>query len=232
MKINLFKDAKIKKGCTIIEGFPGFGLVGPIATEFLTEHLKTRLVGEFVYHDLPATTAIHNGKVVRPMGLHYDEKRNILIFHTILSVKSKEWVAAEEVIRIASEFKAKEIISLEGVNAMVPGIESRVFSFGNPGLEKLGAEQIQESIIMGVTAALLLKTTNTSCLFAETQSGLPDSKAAAAIIGMLDKYLSLAVDIAPLQKQAQEFEQKLKTILAQTQKTMDEADRKNLSYLG
>jgi predicted ATP-grasp superfamily ATP-dependent carboligase len=232
MKINIFKDASIKKGVTIIEGFPGFGLVGPIATEFLTEHLKTTVVGEFVYHDLPATTAIHNGEVVLPMGLHYSEKFNLLIFHTILSVKGKEWIAAEEVMRIADEFKAKEIISIEGVNAMVPGTETKLFSFGNKRFEELGALAMQESIIMGVTAALLLRTKNTSCLFAETHSGLPDSKAAAAIIGLLNEYLQLGVDIAPLTKQAQEFELKLKTILQQTQQTVDAAEKKELSYLG
>lgn len=232
MKINLHKDANLKRGATVIEGFPGFGLVGTIATEFLIDHLKTRVVGVFDHSELPATTAIHNGKVVQPMAIHYSDKHNLLLFHTILSVKGHEWDAADEVAKVAAKYKAKEIISLEGVNAMVPGSETQVFSYGNKRFEELGAQAMKESIIMGVTAALLLKTKNTSCLFAETHSGLPDSKAAAAIITMLDKYLGLGIDAAPLLKQAEEFEQKLKTIMQQTQKTESEAEKKNLSYLG
>jgi len=232
VKVVLDRDANIRKGATVIEGFPGFGLVGTIATEFLIEHLKTRVVGTFSYEELPATTAIHNGAVVQPMAVHYSDKHNLLIFHTILSVKGHEWNAADEVARIAAKYKATEIISLEGVNALLPGEETKLFCYGNPRFEELGAERMKESIIMGVTAALLLTAPHVSCLFAETHSGLPDSKAAAAIITLLDKHLGLGVDTAPLLKQAQEFEQKLKTIMQQTQQATTEAEKKNLSYLG
>lgn len=232
MKIKMYKDAKIKKNPIIIEGFPGFGLVGTIATEFLTEHLKTKMVGEFEYDELPATTAIHAGKIVRPMAIHYSEKHNILIFNTILSVRGFEWKAADEVVRIAEQYKAKEIISLEGVNALVASEEAQVFSYGNKRYEEIGCQILKESIIVGVTAALLLKYANVNCLFAQTHSGLPDSKAAAAIIEKLDKYLGLNVNPTPLLKQAEEFETKLKGILQQTQQTTSEAEKKNLSYLG
>ncbi len=231
MKITIRKDARIKKHPTIIEGFPGFGLVGTIATEYLIDHLKTRIVGEFDFPELPATTAIHKGKVVRPMALHYSDEQNLLIFHTILNVRGHEWEAAEEVLRIAQEYDAKEIISIEGVNALT-GTEDAVFSYGNPRFLELGAQEMKESIIMGVTAALLLKSEKTSCLFAQTSSGLPDSKAASAIITLLDKHLNLKVDPAPLLQQAAAFEEKLKGILQQTQQTMTAAEKKNLSYLG
>ena len=33
----------------IVQGFPGFGFVGTIAMEFLIEHLKAELIGEFFY---------------------------------------------------------------------------------------------------------------------------------------------------------------------------------------
>lgn len=227
----IMKNVKIKKHPIIIEGFPGFGLVGTIATEFLIDHLKTKIIGEFSSDKLPATTAIHNGKVIRPMAIHYDEVHNIIIFHTILNVKGYEWEVADEIVKFAKKVGAKEIISLEGVNAIV-GEESKVFSFGNPHLATLGAQPMRESIIVGVSAALLLKSDMVSCLFAETHSSLPDSKAAAAIIKMLDPYLNLKIDSKPLLKQAEEFEQKLKGLIQQTQKTNSAVNKKNLSYLG
>ena len=232
MQITLNKDANVKSGATLIEGFPGFGLVGTIATEFLIEHLNTRIIGTFDAKELPATTAIHNGKVVQPMAIHYAEAENLIILHTILSVKGFEWQTATEVERVAKELKVKEIISLEGVNAMLPSQETQVYTYGNEKFEKLGAKAMQESIIMGVTAILLLRCKMTSCLFAETHSGLPDSKAAAAILNILDSYLQLKLDTKPLLKQAEKFEDKLKTIMQQTQQSMDEVDKKKLSYLG
>ncbi|MBR9692330.1 proteasome assembly chaperone family protein [Candidatus Woesearchaeota archaeon] len=231
MKITLKKNAKIKKKPVIIEGFPGFGLVGTIATEFLIDHLKTRLVGEFDFPELPATTAIHDGKVIKPMAVHYSDEYNILLFHTILSVKGHEWEVADEVARIAKEVGAKEIISLEGVNALTAS-DTKVYSYGSKKLEELGADGMKESVIVGVTAALLLKLDNVICLFAQTAGGLPDSKAAASIIDLLDQYLKLGVDPKPLLKQATEFEQKLKGILEQTKEATTDADKKNLSYLG
>ena len=43
MKIILKKKPK---NPTIIEGFPGFGLVGTIASEFLIDHLNTEMIGK------------------------------------------------------------------------------------------------------------------------------------------------------------------------------------------
>jgi len=231
LKIKLYDNVKIKKGCIIIEGFPGFGLVGTIASEYLIEHLKTKQVGEFEFDELPATIAIHQSKIVNPMALHYSEKYNLLILHTILNIKGFEWQAAREVDALAKKFKTKEIISLEGVNALVPD-EDKVFYFGEKKFGSLGAEELKESVIVGVTAALLLRNKKVNCLFAPTASALPDSKAAASLIKMLDKYLGLEVDTAPLLEQAKVFEEKLKGIMTQTQKTTEEADKKNLSYLG
>lgn len=232
MKIVLEPRVSIKPGATIIEGFPGFGLVGTIATQFLVEHLKTKLVGRFEYDELPATTAIHNGDVVEPMAVHYAPKQNLVIFHTMLAVKGYEWRAAEQIAAFKRKVKAKELISVEGVNAAVPNEEPTIYCYGDKRFEQLGAQPMSESIIVGVTAALLLKAKDVKCLFANTHSGLPDSKAAAAVINILDKDLKLGVDSAPLLKQAEAFEQKLKTLMQQSQHAQTEADRKSLSYLG
>ena len=43
---------KVPRNPIIIEGFPSFGLVGTITTEFLLEHLKAELIGEFEYKEL------------------------------------------------------------------------------------------------------------------------------------------------------------------------------------
>lgn len=229
--MQLILEKSIKPNATLLEGFPGFGLVGPIATEFLVEHLQTEVIGRFEYNELPATTAIHKGEVVTPMGLHYNRKRNILILHTMLSVKGFEWRVANEVVNFVKKKRVKEVISLEGVNTMNPNEHPVVYGHGNKKLVAL-TKPMHESIVIGVTAALLLKLKNVSCIFAETHSGLPDSKAAAAILEILDKYLGIGIDTTPLLAQAEKFEEKLKTLVQQTQQAQTEADRKSLSYLG
>ena len=71
-----------------------------------------------------------------------------------------------------------------------------------------------------------------SCIFAETHTSLPDSKAAAKIIGVLDKYLGLKVDYKPLLLQAEKFEDKLRGLLTESQKAQQISEKKKMSYVG
>jgi len=218
----------------ILEGFPGFGLVGTIVTEFLIENMKCELIGEFLYDDLPAMVAIHKGKLVKPMAVHYSKKHNVIILQTILNPKGKEWDIAEAILEMADKVHASKILSVEGVasHSLMAKEETKLFYYGDDKLKKLGLRQIDESIVVGVTSSIMLRRNDSVCIFAETHSALPDSKAAAKVIEVLDKYLGLNVDYKPLLKQAEDFEQKLKTLMKQTSKTMDESDKKYMSYLG
>lgn len=212
----------------IIQGFPGFGLIGTIATEFLIEHLKAEPIGEFIYDELPPTIAVHQGKLVKPMEVYYAKKWNIIILHTILTAKGVEWKMTELILDMVKKLKAKKLVCLEGV--MSQNGEG-VFYYGDKALAKI-ANPIKESIIMGVTASILTRYPKAIALFAESHSQLPDSKAAAKLIEAIDKYLGLKVDPKPLLQQAEQFEQKLKGILQQANKATNEKERKDLSYLG
>jgi len=236
MEIKLWKKPK---NCVIVEGFPGFGLVGTIATEFLIEHLKTEQIGKIVFNDMPAMVAIHEGKIVEPLGIFYNSKYNVVILHAITAAAHFEWEMADTVSKLAAQLNAKEIISLEGVGSGQESESTRVFYYSNiqknvKVFEKAGIMPLKEGIIIGVTGAILLRLEKTpvSCLFAETHSNLPDSKAAASLIEALDKYVGMDLDYKPLLEQAQKFEEKLKTLLQKSQEAQDISDKKKLSYLG
>jgi uncharacterized protein len=213
MKISL---KELPKSPTIIQGFPGFGLIGTISTEFLIQHLKAEKIGEICSNDFPATVAIHNGELVNPMAVYYAKKENIMILHTILNVTGQEWKIADEILDMAKKVKAKEIICIEGVptNDETEN-ESKLMYYSYKDLTKHGFEKLNESIILGVTASILLKHKKTTCLLAKSHLNMPDSKAAAKIIEGIDKYLNLKVDYTPLLAQAKLFENKVKTIYAQ-----------------
>ena len=236
MEVKLWKKPK---NCTIIEGFPGFGLVGTIASEFLIEHLKTEQIGKILFDDMPAMVAIHENKVVEPLGIFYNQKYNIVLLHAITAATHYEWSMAATISKLASDLSAKEIISLEGVGSGEESEGSRVFYYSNNDknaklFEKAGIEALKEGIIIGVTGAVLLRVEKIpiSCLFAETHPKLPDSKAAAKVIEALDKYLGMDIDYKPLLEQAEKFEEKLKTIMQKTQEAQEVSDKKKLSYLG
>ncbi|MBW2994726.1 PAC2 family protein, partial [Candidatus Woesearchaeota archaeon] len=101
-------------------------------------------------------------------------------------------------------------------------------------LSKIGVEPLVEGIIMGVTGALMQRADGIplSCIFAETHSGLPDSKAAAKLIEVLDAYVGLHVDPKPLIQSAEKFEQKIRGLLEKSKEATTEAQKKRLSYVG
>ena len=230
---------KKPKNCTIVEGFPGFGLVGTIASEFLIEHLETEQIGKIIFNDMPAMVAIHENKIVEPLGIFYNSKYNIVILHAITAATHYEWEMSNTIAKIASDLNVKEIISLEGVGSGEDSEGNKVFYYANNEknakmFDKIGIPKLNEGIIIGVAGAILLRVEKTpiSCLFAETHSNLPDSKAAAKIVEALDKYLGMDLDYKPLLEQAQKFEEKLKTILKKSQEAQEISDKKKLSYFG
>ena len=127
MQKNNLKLSKKLKNVTIIQGFPGFGLVGTIATEYLIEHLQCELLGNYWFEELPATITIHGGKLTHPIGIFYNKKYNIVIIHSILSTAGIEWKVADLIETVAQQTKAKEIISLEGVSSQTDVAEPRAF---------------------------------------------------------------------------------------------------------
>ncbi|MBT3450502.1 proteasome assembly chaperone family protein [archaeon] len=235
MKLILKKKPKKVK---IIEGFPGFGLIGTIATEFLMDHLEIEKIGLVEMDEIPAMVAIHQNELVEPISIHYNKKYNLVLVHAINIGKGQEWKLAEIIQELATKLEAKEIISLEGVGSPNPG-ESRVFYYTtkkNSSIKKLEkvAEPLKEGIIVGVTGALMSKDVKIPLmsLFAEAKSNLPDSNAAAEIIKALDAYTGLKIDPKPLFKQAKMFEEKLKGIVSKTKDAEEVQEHKHLSYVG
>jgi len=238
LNIKLFKKPK---NPIIIEGFPGFGLVSTIACEFLIDHLKTELIGKIVFDELPAMVAIHENRVVEPLGIFYNKKYNVIIVHAVTTSQGFEWKLAEEIIKLADKLEAKEIVCIEGVGSAVGANQnvSRAFYYASDKkkqdkLREIGLEPLKEGIIMGVTGALLTRTDdhNLTCIFSEAHSTTPDSKAAAKVIESLDKYLDLDVNYGPLVQQAAKFEDKLRNIMTKSQKSQEISDAKKLSYVG
>lgn len=235
---------KKPKNPVVIEGFPGFGLVGTIASEFLISHLECEQIGRFYFDELPATVAIHDNKIIDPVSINYNKKHNIVIIHSISGANGIEWKAADNVLDVCKQLNAKEIICLEGVGAAgMPGDDEKeekiqAFFYSSSGsckkkLSNIGVEELKEGIIMGVTSALMVKSKfPLTCIFSETHSNLPDSKAAAKVVEVLDKYLGLKVDYKPLIKQAEKFEEKLKALLEKSMQAQEIKDKKSLNYVG
>ncbi|MEK6885827.1 MAG: PAC2 family protein [Nanoarchaeota archaeon] len=226
------------KSPTIIEGFPGFGFVSTITTEFLIKHLNAKKIGSFYSDKLLPISVIHNSKLMEPLEIYYAKKENLVIFRTMTNVSGAEWEIAQIVKEVAEKLKAKEIISIEGISAPEKSAnKSKVYCYSNcesKKFEKIKVDALKDGIVMGVTGVLLMKSDKIpiSCLFAEATPGIPDSRAAGEIIKVLDDYLGLKIDYKPLMKTAEEVEDKVKSILSKIKETSAQKEKKDVSYLG
>lgn len=235
MKIVLNKKPKSP---VIVEGFPGFGLVGTITTEYLVNELKAELIGYIQSDDIPPMVAIHENKVIQPIGIYYDESKNLVLLHVMTNVRGIEWGLGEMIVELAKQLDAKDIISIEGVGTSTPTPEVKAYSYCNNKNKKkfadIGVEPLKEGIILGVTGTLLLlaEKEHLSSIFVETHSTMPDSKAAAKAVEILDKYLGLNIPTEPLLKQAEKFESKIKGVMEQGAVASEEQKKKTLNYVG
>ena len=228
---------KRPKNVRVIEGFPGFGLVGTITTEFLIDHLDAERIGTIWFSELSPLVAVHEGKVVEPLGIFYAKKHNVVIVHALADIKGMEWKVVEALSQLCKMLNAKEMISIEGVGSMGTDTgkpSAYYYSNINKNWKKAEVPGLKEGIVIGVTAALMMrfKQVPLSCVFAETASNLPDSRAAAKVVEVLDKYLNLKVDYKPLLKKAEEVESKIKDLVKQSKVVKDTKAKKDLSYLG
>ncbi|MBI2664433.1 proteasome assembly chaperone family protein [Candidatus Woesearchaeota archaeon] len=230
---------KRPKNVTIIQGFPGIGMVGAIAAEFLIQHLDSELIGKIILDKTPPLVAVHQGKLIEPFSIYYNRKYNLMIIHSIIATPGAEWQLAEAVVGLANDLKAKEIISLEGIGSATETETSKTLYYSRSRrlqnlLKKAKIEQLSEGIIIGQTSALLVKAdvTPVSCIFAETHTNLPDSKAAAELIKALDAVLGLKIDYKPLLQVAAQFEEKFRGIMVQSEKARDLQEKKQMSYVG
>ncbi|MFH0798033.1 MAG: PAC2 family protein [Candidatus Woesearchaeota archaeon] len=231
------KLTKKPKNPIIIEGFPGLGLIGTICTEFLIKHMDAKSIGSIWSKDLMPIAAVHESKIVQPLEIFYSEKHNVVILHALSDVKGMEWEISEALVDLYNQLGAKEIISIEGIMAKSETPEAFYIASDAKSRKKMdGAKvtQLKEGIIIGVTAAVLLKDKdiNSTGIFVGTHSKLPDSKSAAKIIEVLDTYLDLDIDYKPLLKAAEEFEAKLKGLLEQTKDAMKHQKDKAQDYMG
>lgn len=234
---------KKPKGVTVIEGFPGLGVVSTITTSYLLENLETEQIGRHYFEEkeVAPIVSIHNCSLIDPVSVHYNKKHNLVIIHSITSPLYIEWKAANYVLTVCKELKAKELISVEGI-AAPPTTKKRqdnnIYYFTrNKQIEKnlinLGVSCIGEGTIIGVTAALLEKAQlPMTAFFADTFSNLPDSRAAAKLIELLDKYLGLKIDYEPLLEQAEAFEKTIKEIFKKAAQAQEVKEKKDLSYFG
>jgi uncharacterized protein (TIGR00162 family) len=220
MKETFVKEtAKVEpKNPVLIEGLPGMGIVGRIATRYLVKQLGAKRFAELYSPHFPYYVLVNKRGNVRLLrGEFYFWKNpageNDLIFLTGDSQAQTiegQYEVTKSILDFAQKLGVKMIITIGGYRQEAEEKPQVIAVSTSPALLKraLEAKAIASppgNPIVG-TAGLLLglaKFTkiDSLCLLGETRGYLPDPKAAKSVLEVLQRILGFQVDSIGLDKE-------------------------------
>ncbi|WP_297416922.1 proteasome assembly chaperone family protein [Thermococcus sp.] len=217
----------------LIEGYPGVGLVGHIAANFLVRELGMEMVGYVESPFIPPMALILDGKPNPP--LRFYGKDNVII--AVADVYVAPTLVNEIVRELTTYLKkrnAEKVISLGGIGIGFFKEQMDVWGVGareelNKELEGNGVKLLQYGSIMGMSGRLLLEASRNKLdayvILGETFGDRPDPKAAANVIEALKRLVPLEVSTEPLLQEAKAIEEQLRKMHEQMEQARKKAQQ-------
>jgi len=247
------KKPVFKKKPILIEGLPGFGQVGRVASEHLIQELKAKKFGEILSPSFPPEVFVdHDGLIHNIKNeLYYDTKNSLIILigdSQASDIRGQhELVGA--ILKLCKKYKVKEIITLGGYATGT--LKEKPQVFGAATSQKLIKKYSEHGIkfkvksdrggIVGVSGLLLgmgsAHGIDGVCLMGETP-GHPlfvDAKSAEAVVLKLGRALGINISTQELKKRVVEIEKFRTTIQQMMMKAMQqpkEESENELRYIG
>ncbi len=222
--VRVSSEIPSSKETVLIAGFPGSGLVGSIAVQYLVESLSFTHIGDIVSPLLPAVSLATAGLAQAPLRL-YEKGRMLVVLcdvpisdegSCLIPSKILEWLCARTVVT--------EIILIGGV--VTGGDGERVFGVATTldGVEKIKQNcQILPALnITGITGGFLteacMRKIPATGFLVETNFDV-DPRASAAGLSVISSIYSLALDVDPLIAQADSIEPMLQKLAEDVKKS-------------
>ncbi len=222
-------SVEIKEGSTILLGFAGIGLLGPIVANALVDQITDiKEIGFITSEFLPPIAVFYNGILKHPFRILYSPQHNILVgicevpfqissAYTDLARTICNWALSEDV-------RAKEIVIFQGMPQhgiiddypVYYAAEAQLIEF----LEKYGIQKVDKGIIMGPEATILnealMNRLDAYALFTPVLE-IPTPEGGAAIIEILNDIYNLDIDTKALIEQGKEIKAKMLELAQKTQ---------------
>ncbi len=218
------------KGYTLIEAFPGIGLVGPMAGSYMVEKLGMDYIGYIDSELFPPIASIHNATPMRPARIYKSDKYKFLLLISEFTIPPMlVYPLADEILAFARKYSLQRIVSVGGMPSQKPGDIIYVASSDKELLKKAaksGIKAIQEGVVAGVNAALLVKSQDygisTFDVMAEVDPRITDPKYAETAIEGLNELLDMDIDLEELDKEAKEVEAKIRELLKKVRESHEQ----------
>jgi len=230
---------------TLIVGFPGVGLVGSIAANFIVDSLKMEMVGQMQSDKLPPAAVVQEGIPLPPVRIYRSDGLMVLISDFAIPIQLSNTMAQTILGWQGGRFKA--IIALEGLMAepTQEQVEAKVYGVGSTDSARkrlTGAklEIFDHGWITGVSGILLSEGNRIGqdviCLLANANAMYPDARSAAKLVETIDALLpEIKLDLKPLIDEAEKIEGNIKEQMEKAKEIVSarqgQADKMTKSYM-
>jgi uncharacterized protein (TIGR00162 family) len=219
--LNIVERPKLKKP-VFIEGLPGIGQVGKIATEYLRDELKAKHFATLYSYTFPPQVLVKKDGTIEPMKneFYYYKGKTDLIFltgNTQSATNDGQYRLSAKILDVVEEMGCSLIYTLGGFGVGKTVDKPSVYGAVNnenllKALEKIGVVLERSGVghIIGASGLLLglskIRNIDALCLMGETSGFYVDPKSAKAILEVLARHLKMEIDLKNLEKKAEEVE--------------------------
>jgi uncharacterized protein len=224
----------------VVEGFPGIGLVGNIASQQIIDELDMTYLGAINSKHFPPVAMLLEGRVNMPVRIYEStEKEMIVVVSDIPIHPNIAYIVSKSLVDWATSVNARQIVSIAGM----PVVGADHIVFGAATTEE-GLESIREEVeifqmgsISGIAGSIMTEcfTRNLPAisLLGSTADPNPNPIAAAAVLKVLNNLYDLSIDTERLVKQAEEIELEMQKLAETVRETVEqEAPPKPLPMYG
>ncbi|NQV09385.1 PAC2 family protein [Candidatus Woesearchaeota archaeon] len=228
---NLSKATPKLKNPILIEGLPGIGNVGKVAADFIISELNAKKLFSFTSYSMPNSVFVneHNLVELPSIELYYTKLKNgndllLLAGDVQPTTEEASYEFCEKLLDIVQTLKCKEIVTLGGIGLQAIPKVPKVYCTGNSKkiIEKYKKGTVLNNKLYGVVGPIIgasgllvglskKRKIEAIAMLAETL-GHPmylGIKGAKEILKILNKKLSLGIDLKELEKDIKDVEEEI-----------------------
>jgi uncharacterized protein len=235
--IHKFKDMDLK-GATVVNGFPSLGLVSTITANYLIGTINLDQIGALDSEAFPPVSMIYAAKPKFPARIYADENAKIVVFLSEFTPIPQlvrpiarailDWTKKNKCARIV----APEVISIsEASKIHVFGVAST--DRAREEMKKLHIRPFTQGMVSGITGVFLnegrRQNIDVYALLAQARPEIPDARAAAKIIEVIDKLVpTIEIEVEPLYAEAERIEAYVKKLREQAKPAFEPSTPENM----
>lgn len=230
----------IPENGAVLMGFPGSGLVGTIALQYMVDQLEFEQIGSMNSRFFPPLAMMNKGLINDPVRVYAKKTGDFALAAIVADIPIAPPICYEissAIMEWLEPFAPREVLTIAGIVTNEP--EKRVFGVATTpeALQRIQDHTLVLPIgsISGIASSVLTECKSRNIpavgLLGETINA-PDPRASAATIEVLNKMYNLALDVQPLIEQAVEIEQSMGKLAEEVQQSADTTPKKDLPMYG